>query len=82
MAQGGRFMPLSATDAETIQQAAFDILARIGMAQAPPQVVKLVCDAGGAVSDGGRLLFPESLIDDCLHALPREVTLCGQADAS
>jgi trimethylamine:corrinoid methyltransferase-like protein len=35
MAQGGRFMPLSATDAETIQQAAFDILARIGMAQAP-----------------------------------------------
>jgi trimethylamine--corrinoid protein Co-methyltransferase len=80
MAQGGRFMPLSATDAETIQQAAFDILARIGMAQAPPQVVKLVCDAGGAVSDGGRLLFPESLIDDCLHALPREVTLCGQAE--
>lgn len=74
-------MPLSAPQADTIRQAAFDILARIGMGEAPPDVVKLVCDGGGNVSDGGRLLFPEQLIERCLKALPREVTLCGQSPA-
>lgn len=74
-------MPLSADQADTIRHAAIDILARIGMAEAPPQVVTLVCDAGGCVTESGRLLFPVELVERCLAALPREVTLFGQSDA-
>jgi trimethylamine--corrinoid protein Co-methyltransferase len=80
-ADGGRFMPLSADQADTIRTAAIDILARIGMGEAPPQVVTLVCNAGGSITENGRLLFPVDLVERCLAALPREVTLCGQADA-
>jgi trimethylamine--corrinoid protein Co-methyltransferase len=53
-------MPLSADQADTIRTAAIDILARIGMGEAPPQVVTLVCNAGGSITENGRLLFPES----------------------
>jgi trimethylamine--corrinoid protein Co-methyltransferase len=74
-------MPLSADQADTIRTAAIDILARIGMGEAPPQVVTLVCNAGGSITENGRLLFPVDLVERCLAALPREVTLCGQADA-
>jgi trimethylamine--corrinoid protein Co-methyltransferase len=74
-------MPLSASEAGTIRQAAIDILARIGMGEAPRQVVSLVCDAGGSVTESGRLLFPVDLVERCLAALPREVTLFGQSSA-
>ena len=77
-AVGGRYAPLDADAVLAIERAALDILASVGLSDAPPRAVALVCQAGGSVSDAGRLLFPAELVRRCLQELPRELVLCGQ----
>ena len=77
-AVGGRYAPLDADAVLAIERAALDILATVGLSDAPPRAVALVCQAGGLVSDAGRLLFPAELVRRCLQELPRELVLCGQ----
>jgi trimethylamine--corrinoid protein Co-methyltransferase len=57
-AVGGRYAPLDADAVLAIERAALDILADIGLSDAPPRVVALVSAAGGSLSAAGRLLFP------------------------
>ena len=77
-AVGGRYSPLDGDAVLAIEAAALDLLAHVGMADAPERVVALVVGAGGSVSAHGRLLFPEDLVKRCLHGLPCELVLCGQ----
>ena len=77
-AVGGRYAPMDSDAVLVIEAAAFDILANLGLSDAPPRVVALVCEAGGSVSDTDRLLFPAHLVKRCLQDLPRELILCGQ----
>lgn len=77
-AVGGRYAPLDADALPAIERAAMEILATIGLSDAPARAVALVCAAGGSVSTTGRLLFPESLVRRCLAELPRAVVLHGQ----
>lgn len=77
-AVGGRYAPMDSEAVLLIEAAALDILANLGLSDAPPRVVVLVCEAGGSVSDSGRLLFPAHLVKRCLQELPRELVLCGQ----
>ena len=81
MAQGGRYRPLDETAVLAIETAALDILASAGLSDAPASVVELVTGAGGGLSGSGRLLFPATLVRQCLAGLPREVVLCGQDPA-
>ena len=78
---GGRFAPLSAQDVEQIDGAVRRILSTIGMRAAPPVVVEHITAVGGKCADNGRLLFPESLIDDALGGFCRNFTLPGQTPA-
>ncbi len=80
VAEGGRYAPLPGEAVLAVHRAALDILARIGLSNAPASVVKLVCDAGGSASESGRLLFPTDLVERCIAGLPREVVLCGQQE--
>ncbi|MBM3525952.1 MAG: trimethylamine methyltransferase [Alphaproteobacteria bacterium] len=80
-AHGGRFEPLSATDLARIHAAALEILATIGMAEAPEPVVAIVEAGGGRRLADGRLAFPPPLVERALAGLGRHVTLCGQSAA-
>ncbi|MGI3184783.1 trimethylamine methyltransferase family protein [Nioella aestuarii] len=75
---GGRLNPLDADAITQIDAAARAILAEIGMAAPPEDVVGLVTAAGGDLSSEGRLLFPRDLQDSALAGIGREVALCGR----
>lgn len=77
-AVGGRYTPLDPEAVLEIERAALEILATIGLSDAPARVVQLVCSAGGSLSSSGRLLFPPEMVLRCLQTLPRELVLCGQ----
>ena len=75
---GGRYAPLDATSVLSIEAAALDILATLGMSEASPHAVALVCAAGGTFTPQGRLCFPAQLVQRCLRELPSELLLCGR----
>lgn len=77
---GGRLSPLSQQDVERIDAAARALLAEIGMAEAPAEVVELVQDAGGTMTSEGRLLFPRALLDRALAGVRCDITLHGRAE--
>ncbi|MCV2890777.1 trimethylamine methyltransferase family protein [Ruegeria aquimaris] len=77
-AVGGSWAPLANADAHLIADAAFDILERVGLSEAPPDVSALVSEHGGRSHDG-RLMFPRELVENMLALSPKTVTLCGQA---
>lgn len=77
-AVGGGYEPLDGGDLERIVSAAFDILAEIGLSEGSADTVELVTNAGGTLTDEGRLTFPRDLVSRCLESAPSTVTLCGQ----
>ena len=60
---GGRLQLLDAPDLQRIHQTALALLARTGIAEAPPQVVDLATAAGATLGENGRLCFPEPLVE-------------------
>ncbi len=73
----GRFAPLSDTDILKVNDAVMDVLENIGLAQAIPSCVEVVCAGGGTYKDG-RLHFPRSLVEDTIANCARGFTLYGQ----
>ncbi len=78
---GGQLAPLSVADLARIHATSVEILATIGMAEAPEDIQALVCAAGGSIDSHNRLLFPADLVARALAGLRRDVTLCGQDPA-
>ncbi len=77
-AAGGLFAPLDRERMERIDAAALEILATIGMADAPEAVASLVTGAGGRLAGDGRLLFPTELVREALGGLGRPLLLHGR----
>ncbi len=73
-----RFKALTDTEVEKIHLAALDVLETIGMADALPSCIDLVVNAGGTLTDEGRLLFPRALVEDTIANANRDFTLYGQ----
>lgn len=73
--EGGLYRPLSDNDVHRIHGSVMEVLSTIGMADATPELIELACGRGCSLSDRGRLLFPQSLIEDVLAAAPREFTM-------
>jgi trimethylamine--corrinoid protein Co-methyltransferase len=63
---------------EQIYGAALDILARIGLSEAPEIVSEVVVAAGGTLTAAGRLTFPPDLVERAIADAARELMLCGQ----
>lgn len=78
--RGGRLTVLSDADCGRIHDASLVLLQDLGLAEAPPVVVELVCAAGGALHDG-RLTFPPDLCEAALAGLRRDVTLAARDPA-
>ncbi len=72
---GGLYQPLSEHDKGRINQAALDMLERIGLVDAIPSCVELVTAAGGTLNGDGRLLFPRALVEDILAKAARRFIL-------
>ncbi|MCR9152457.1 MAG: trimethylamine methyltransferase family protein, partial [Rhodobacteraceae bacterium] len=78
--RGGRLTVLSEEDCARIHEASLALLADLGLAEAPPVVVKMVRAAGGRMHDG-RLLFPPDLCEAALTGLRRDLTLAARDPA-
>jgi trimethylamine--corrinoid protein Co-methyltransferase len=76
---GGRYQPLAQAELEKLDRAARDILAEIGVAEAPQVVVDTVVEAGGSIDGDGRLRYPPALVETALAGIARGFALCGQA---
>ena len=76
--EGGLYRPLADADLERVHQAALEILKTVGLADAIPSCVELVTDAGGTVSEVGRLLFPRGLVEDTVAKAGRNFVLHGR----
>lgn len=77
--KSGAFKALSDSDMDRVHEAALTVLSEIGFADAIPSCIDLVTEAGGALSDQGRLLFPRGLVEDVLEKkVARNIVLHGQ----
>ncbi len=74
---GGQYAPLTDSDIVKVNEAVMQALETIGLSQAIPSCLKVVCDAGGSFKDG-RLYFPRALVEDTLANCAREIVLYGQ----
>ena len=75
--EGGRYKPLSARNMERIYAAALDLLATTGMGSPIPAFVELVTEAGGCLTDNGRLLFPRDLVRWAVDAAAKQFVVFG-----
>lgn len=51
---GGQYTPLSESDLQQIYQCALNILANIGLGEAPPKLVQQAVECGAVVNEKGR----------------------------
>ena len=76
--EGGQFRPLDAAAIAAIDQTVMQILAEIGLSQAPPSGIDYMTAAGAECGDDGRLRFPSALVRHTLATCARDITLHGQ----
>ncbi len=75
---GGQYRPLTAEGIDAIHRTALRILAEVGLASATPRCIETILEAGGSVSETGRLLFPPQIVEQVLRTAGRGFTLYGQ----
>ena len=75
---GGQFKPLDDAAVQAINDTVFQILAEIGLSQAPDSGIGYMTKAGTQLGDDGRLRFPRALVEDTLANGAQHITLCGQ----
>ena len=76
--EGGRYKPLSEAQVVRVHEAALEVLESVGLADAIPSCVEMVTNAGGSVSQAGRLLFPRALVEDTVAKAGRNFVLHGR----
>ena len=76
--EGGLYRPLKNADIQRIHRAALDVLAEVGMADAPPLGVEILTNAGAKIESNGRITFSHGLIEDMIAKAGRHFVLHGQ----
>ena len=79
---GGQYRPLSAAQVERIVDAAFDILATIGMGEAPQVLIDQAVAKGATLGHGNRLLFSRTMIEDIVDGAAKRFVLPGRDPAT
>ena len=75
--RGGRYRPLSDTESDQIVDAAFEILDRVGMADAPGWLRDGLLELGAKQRDDGRIVMPRSVVERAIRRARHRVTLPG-----
>ncbi len=78
--RGGRYRPLSDEDCGRIVETAFDILARIGLGDAPSWLASALLARGAERRDDGRIVFPRAVVERAMQSACHRVTLPGFHD--
>ncbi|MFO1169882.1 MAG: trimethylamine methyltransferase family protein [Hyphomicrobiaceae bacterium] len=76
--EGGAYKPLKDADIRKIHSAALDVLARIGLSDAPPSGVELLTAFGAELQPNGRITFPRTLVEDVIAGAARRFVLHAQ----
>jgi len=74
---GGQYLPLSRPEMERIHALVLRLLEDLGLSQVTPGLEQRAVDAGCWVDDGGRLRFPQALVEDVIAGTRRKFTLHG-----
>ncbi len=64
---GGSYQPLNEPEMQRILHAALELLETVGMADAVPEFIEVVTDAGGEVDEAGRLLYPRHVVERAIE---------------
>ena len=75
---GGIFKPLTEREVERIHEAALQVLERVGMGDATPEILEMARAKGCEVTDEGRIKFPRAIIEDLIAGAARNITLYGR----
>lgn len=75
--QGGAYRPLSDAERDRIVDHAFDVLATVGMSDAPDDTASVLEAAGAVRGDDGRLRFPRPMVEAAVERSPSMVDLPG-----
>ena len=80
--EGGIYKPLTDREVERIHESALQILERVGMGDATPEILDLARARGGCeVTDDGRIRFSRGLIEDLVAGAGRNFALHGRDPA-
>ena len=72
---GGQYRPLSPQDVLRIEATVYQLLAEIGLSQAPQSGIDYMTRAGAELGSDGRLRFSRALVEDTLAKAARALTL-------
>ncbi|MEM7430266.1 MAG: trimethylamine methyltransferase family protein, partial [Pseudomonadota bacterium] len=72
---GGRYLPLTREEMDRVHAAVLDLLSTLGISQATPSMIDVVCGAGGRLEDGGRLIYPKDLVERAVAGFRRDIKL-------
>ncbi len=75
---GGQYRPLTDPQIQQITDAAFTLLATVGIGDVPAQIQSLAMARGCQIDGHGRLLYSRSFLEDIIAATPKTITLFGQ----
>ncbi len=76
--EGGAIKPLSDRALERVIESALQVLERIGMADAGPEIIELARAKGLKITDDDRILFSRAYIEDMVAGAARNFTLYGR----
>lgn len=74
---GGRYKPLTPSEVDEVCLAAFDILARIGMADTPSWLSAKLISAGAKQRDDGRITFPRTMVEGAIARAAKTIAIPG-----
>lgn len=75
---GGQYRPLSDAQVAQVVDAALEILATIGMGDAPQVLVDQAVSKGASLGEGNRLLFSRAMIEDIIDGAAKQFVLPGR----
>lgn len=75
---GGAYRPLGHADIRRICDAAFDVLARVGLGTAPELLAERALARGAVLNRAGRLCFPRPMIEDIIAGAAQRFVFHGQ----
>lgn len=75
--EGGRFRPLTDREVEMIDDTALRILEEVGLKGTSDLCARTVTDAGGSLTEDGRLLMPEEMVRRVLKTAGRNFKMFG-----
>ena len=76
--EGGGIKPLSDRELERGNEGALQVLERVGMADADPELLEIAREKGLAITDDDRILFSRAYIEDMVAGAARNFTLYGR----